>query len=293
VDGVDLTTIKAPWTLRILGNDLDITQVQAKPDQASAYFMMASASSGLNVSVFIEPIGKCRSSEECRDFILDQGNPAWGKYEQLAKGKLKDFSYFQFYRPEVQGRPLKVLDMYAESVSQSYWVDLHISKVFYTNADHALFEKVVNSIGFVPRKGAKGDAFDAQVQKAQGSVNGWLGLWENNKCKESYDALAAMSKSGISEIQWLGYCARVAQDLGGTKASSRNLIAAAFARSLPDKTDRPLAVLAYHSSFENQTSVVELTALMLEKNGTWSMTNYVLPLAGPASFSKTRDGRRG
>jgi len=126
VDGVDVTTEKAPWSLRILGNDLDITGVQAKPDQASAYFMMVSESTKLNVSVFIEPVDKCKTSEECRDRVLGLGNPAWGKYEQLAKGKLKDFSYFEFYRPEAEGKPLKVLDMYAEYVSQGYWVDLHI-----------------------------------------------------------------------------------------------------------------------------------------------------------------------
>ena len=132
VDGVHLTTVKAPWTMRILGNDLDITSVQAKPDQASAYFMMTSESTKLNVSVFIEPVGKCKTGEECRDHVLNLGNPAWGKFEQLAKGRLKDFSYFEFYRPEVQGRPVKMLDMYAEYVSEGYWVDLHISKVLYT-----------------------------------------------------------------------------------------------------------------------------------------------------------------
>jgi hypothetical protein len=277
IDGVLLTTIKSPWSIRILDNDLDITQVQAKPDQASAYFMMASASSKLNVSVFIEPVDKCKTSEECRDYVLGLGNPAWGKYEQLAKGKLKEFSFFEFYRAEVEGKPLKILDMYAEYVSQGYWVDVHISKVLYTKEDHALFEKTVNSISFVPRIDTGAVAFDSQLERAQSTVRKWLNLWENNKCKESYAALAPISRSGITEMQWMGYCIRMVEDLGGTKASSRKLIAAAFARSLPDKTDRPLAVLAYHSSFANQSSVVELIALMLEKDGTWSMTNYLLP----------------
>src|SRR5687767_4013878 len=93
IDGVDLTTTKAPWTIRILGSDLDITNVQAKPDEASAYFMMASKSTKLNVSVFIEPVAKCKTAEECRDLVLNSGNPSWGKFEQLAKGKIKDFSY--------------------------------------------------------------------------------------------------------------------------------------------------------------------------------------------------------
>lgn len=273
IDGLDLTTTKAPWTMRILGNDLDITNVQAKPDEASAYFMMASKSTKLNVSVFIEPVDKCKTGEECRDHILNLGNPAWGKFEQLTKGKIKDFSYFEFYRPEVKGQPLKMLDMHAQYVSGGYWVDLHISKVLYTKADHALFEKVVNSVEFVPRKDTRNTPFDAQSGKGRSAAASWLGLWGQTKCKESYAALSSVSRENIGETEWFGYCLRIVQDLGANR--SRKPIAAAFARSLPEKTDRPLAVLAYHSTFANQPSVVELVALMLETNGTWSVTNYI------------------
>jgi hypothetical protein len=188
VDGVELTTTKAPWTMRILGQDLDITNVQAKPDEASAYFMMASKSTKLNVSVFIEPVEKCKSSDECRDHVLNVGNPAWGKFEQLAKGKIKDFSYFEFYRSEVNGQPLKILDMYAQYVSDGYWVDLHISKVLYTKADHAVFEKLVSSVAFVPSKDAQKTSFDTQRGKGHSAAASWLVLWDKNKCKESYAA---------------------------------------------------------------------------------------------------------
>lgn len=132
VDGVELTTTKAAWTMRILGQDLDIKNVQAKPDEASAYFMLGSDATKLNVSVFIEPVKDCKTGDECRDHVLKLGNPGWGKFEQLGKGKIKDFSYFEFYRPEVEGQPVKMLDMYAQYVSDGYWVDLHISKVLYT-----------------------------------------------------------------------------------------------------------------------------------------------------------------
>jgi len=273
VDGVDLTTNTAPWTMRILDNDLDITNVQVKQNESSAYVMMASASTKLNVSVYIEPVDKCKSAEECRDYVLGLGNPAWGKYEQLAKGKLRDFSYFEFYRPEAQGRPLKMLDMYAEYVSQGYWVDLHISKALYTKEDHALFEKVINSITFVPANAQK-TAFDLQKAKAEAAVVSWLAMWEKRKCKESYAALAGLSRDGIKEPDWVEYCTDLNKQLGANK--TRRLIAAAFARSLPDKTARPLAVLAYRSTFANQPVVVELTALMLEQNGSWIMTNYLL-----------------
>jgi len=273
VDGVHLTTTKAPWMMRILGSDLDITGVQAKPDEASAYFMMVSQSTKLNVSVFIEPVGKCKNAAECRDHVLNSGNPSWGKFEKLAKATLKDFSYFEFYRPSVEGQPVKMLDMYAEYVSDGYWVDLHISKALYTKADHELFEKVINSVVFTPKAATAATSFDSQLGNGQAAAASWLSLWDKNKCKESYAALAPLTRAGVSETAWFGYCLRSIQDLGGNK--SRKLIAAAFARPLPAKTDRPLAVLAYHSTFANQPSVVELTGLMLTNEGTWSVTNYL------------------
>jgi hypothetical protein len=190
VDGVHLTTTKAPWTMQIPGNDLQITKTQTKPDGASAYFMMTSKSKGLNVSVFIEPVDRCRSADECRDHVFGSGNPAWGKYQDLGKGRIKDFSYFEFYRPEVGGVPLKVFDMYAEFVSQGYWVDLHISKVLYTKADHVLFEKLINSIAFSSKNATAASEFDSPLRKGDSAVSSWLGLWDNGKGKESYAALA-------------------------------------------------------------------------------------------------------
>ena len=273
VDGVDLTTIKAPWSMRMLGSDLDITRVQVKPDQGSAYFMMISESAKLNVSVFIEPVEKCKTSEECRDHVLGLGNPAWGKYQDLAKGKIKDAYYFEFYRPEVQGRPLKMLDMYAQFVSQGYWVDLHISKALYEKADHAAFEKVVNSVVFVPKSGDATSPFATQAAAGQRTVDSWVALWDNRKCRESHTALSSLTKADNPEAGWIEHCTKVNDFLGKNK--SRNLVATAFTRSLPGKTDRPVAIMAYHSDFPKRSAVVEIIALMLEKDSRWVITNYL------------------
>jgi hypothetical protein len=273
VDGVEITTSKAPWTMRILGNDLDITQVQAKPDERSAYFMMTSESMGLNVSVFIEPAQKCKTSEECRDYVLGLGNPAWGKFQDLATGKIGDFSYFEFYRPEVSGRPVKMLDMYAQYVADGYWIDLHISKVLYKKADHALFEKVVKAVSFLTKGGTRSSAFDSEIASGQSAASSWLGLWGSTKCRESYLGLSSITRSDNTEESWTGYCKDVNKTLGANR--SRTLIAAAFTSSLPGKTERPVAVLAYHSDFPGRASVVEIIGLILEKDGSWVVTNYL------------------
>lgn len=235
--------------------------------------MMVSESLKLNVSVFIEPVDKCTSSEQCRDLLLMSGNPAWGKFQDLAKGKIKDFSYFEFFRPEVKGQPLKMLDMYAQYVSQGYWVDLHISKVLYKKEDHKLFEDLVSSIRFLPKNDKTDAAFMAQRSRAEASTSSWLGLWDSKKCRESFVAMSSITRAENTEKGWADYCVMVNSKLG--PKSSRNLIASAYTRSLPEKTDRPLAILAYQTNFASRSSVVEILGLVLEKDGNWTVSNYI------------------
>jgi hypothetical protein len=135
-----------------------------------------------------------------------------------------------------------------------------------------LFENVVNSIGFSQKAGGIPDGFGVQLMKSRSAVSTWLGLWNGTKCGESYNALSTLSKSQVDEKTWIDYCTRMNENLGTNR--SRKPIAAAFARPLPDKTDRPLAVLAYHSNFTAEPTVVELIAVVLEKDGTWSVSNY-------------------
>ena len=273
VDGVDLTTIRAPWTVRILGNDLDITIVKAQANEQSGYFMMVNEAKGLNVSVFIEPVDKCKTSEGCRDYTLNYGNPGWGKFQDLAKGKIKDFSYFEFYRPEAFGKPLKMLDMYAEYVSDGYWVDLHISKALYKKEDHKLFEDVVNAVRFLPKNDGTDAAFVAQRSKAAAASASWLELWDSKKCGESFLAMSSITRAENTKGSWSDYCVMVNGELGLKR--SRTLIASAYTRSLLPKTARPLAIHAYHTNFANRSSVVEIMGLLLEKDGNWTVSNYI------------------
>src|SRR4030095_11563207 len=159
-----LTTPGAPWSIRIDGKSLDIRDVQAKPDEKSGYFLMADDKEEMNVSLFIEPIQTCKTAEECRDFVLNTGNPKWGKFKDLAKGKLGDSSYFEFFRPEVGGLPLRIFDMYSEFVRDGCWVDLHLSKTSYVKGDHALFENYVKALTFVSKMSAPDKLSDSIQQ---------------------------------------------------------------------------------------------------------------------------------
>ena len=146
------TTPNAPWELVITAKGFGIGREQLKPDDASGYFLLANGATLYNASLFIEPVGKCKTSKECRDMVLKAGNPAWGKYQDLVVAELGDVSYFEFYRPAVQGHPVRMFDMYAEFVKDGYWVDLHISKMLYDKSDHIAFEDLVKSVEFISKK---------------------------------------------------------------------------------------------------------------------------------------------
>jgi hypothetical protein len=150
-DRIEFTTPKAPWTVSFNAKNFKIKSQQVKEDGRSGYFLMGNEAGYFTVSLWIEPVDKCSSSKECRDHILNLGNPGWGKYQDLVKAEFGDISYFEFYRPVIFEQPAKMFDMYAEFVRDGYWIDLHMSKVLYKKEDHAWFEQFVRSASFATK----------------------------------------------------------------------------------------------------------------------------------------------
>ncbi|MGD9563198.1 MAG: DUF4019 domain-containing protein [Pyrinomonadaceae bacterium] len=268
-DSVRLTAVDAPWDIVIEGGGLDIKQVGVKP--RGAYFLLYPNKEQLNISFYIEPAEKCKTSDDCRDLVLNAGNPAWGKFENLNKARFGQFSYFEFFRPEAMGQPLKMQDMYAQYVDKGYWVDLHISKVLYKKEDKLLFEKLMNSIKFVPK--TQTPQADKNIELIKKVAENWLGLWGDRKCSESYRSLTSISREAVKESQWLEYCSAAHQGVG--KLKSRELIAITTTGSLPGKSDRAGAAFRYQSEFDNHSGV-EFVSFTQEKDGTWTVSNYLV-----------------
>lgn len=146
--GIVMTTLKAPWLLTIAGEDFKITQQKLSPDGTRGYFLMENEKTHVIASVFIEPAVKCTTSKECRDMVLNAGNPGWINPINKVSSEIGNVSYFEFLIPSFQGQPIKQQNMYAQFVENGYWVDLHISKVLYKKEDHVLFEDMVKSVKF-------------------------------------------------------------------------------------------------------------------------------------------------
>lgn len=266
-DSVRLTAVGAPWDVVIEGSGLNVKEVRTKPD--GAYFLLFPNGDELNISLYIEPAAKCKSAEQCREFVLNAGNPAWGKFESLQKSNIGMFSVFEFYRPEVLQMPLQMQDMYAQYVDKGYWVDLHLSKVAYKKDDRKLFEKLLGSVKLVD-KGAKVDSTTSAITSTTSS---WLKLWDSNKCKETYTALTSISREKVNEDQWTEYCLKMQTSNG--KISSRELIAVSTTSSLPSYPDRAAASLRFQSIIGSQ-AVIEMVTLTTEKDRSWTVSHYMV-----------------
>lgn len=80
------------------------------------------------------------------------GNPAWQNPQNVRLSEIGDISTLELLVPEFRGAPIRQQNMYAQFVLNGYWVDLHLSKVQYQDQDRELFERMVKSVRFEPKK---------------------------------------------------------------------------------------------------------------------------------------------
>lgn len=271
-DRIAFTTPDAPWMVSLDGQNLDFRNQQIKPDNKSGYFLMQNEKEGMTVSLFIEPAVKCKTSAECRDFVWNAGNPEWGKVQDVVQSKIGEVSYFEFFRPTVQGQPVEIFDMYAQFVENGYWVDLHISKVQYKKEDHKLFENFVKAVRFTSKNAKPITDTDRSIEAARKVAENWILLWDSGKYKESYAELSSSTKEVFDEKTWS--TDRTAAHKSFGKLKSRKIIQIQSIKSLPYIPESSGAIFWYISSYENQEQVFESFSVVLGKDGTWRVANY-------------------
>ena len=152
---ISFTVPAAPWSMTLPADDFVLKQKKIQPDGRSGYFYIVDEQQHLNVSFFIEPVGACKDSKTCRDLVWKSGNPSWETPQNVVLSEIGDVSFFEFLMPSFRGQPIQQQNMYAQFVVDGFWVDLHISKVLYKPQEHELFERIVKSIKFEPKKNAK------------------------------------------------------------------------------------------------------------------------------------------
>lgn len=256
----------APWHFVLNAEGFSIKQQQIKPDGKNAYYYMVNDKIGLNVSLFIEPVNKCKTAKECSEMIWKSGNPGWVNPQNFIRSEIGDASVFEFLIPELQGKPIRQQNLYAQFVRDGYWIDLHVSKVLFQESDRAMIRKVVESASFLEKR-------EKPIEDATKAIETWKKLWDEGNFISAYAALSTKITKFIDSKTWSTYYAGSRKPLGAVK--SRSLSQTMYVNSLEGFPENEGWIFQYKTDFKTGKTVLETFALIRETDGTWKMINYI------------------
>ena len=111
-------------------------------------------------------------------------------------------------------------------------------------------------------------------QLAQQSSDSWLALVDSGKYADSWQEAASLFKGHVTQDQWTKMVGPVREPLG--KVVSRKLKSAQYTKTLPGAPDGEYVVIQYDTSFEHKQAAVETITPMLDKDGKWRVSGYLI-----------------
>ena len=120
---------------------------------------------------------------------------------------------------------------------------------------------------------ASGTDDSAKVAAAQSAVLEWAALMDQGRYEDCWNSLAESTKAKMPKAQWLVYINGVRKPMGVLKA--RKQTKAEYVPSLKNLPDQDGAIIAFQSSFESRSSVLETFGVIHEKDGQWRVGHYL------------------
>jgi len=115
---------------------------------------------------------------------------------------------------------------------------------------------------------------------AQQATEQWLALVDAGKYGESWDEAAPMLKDSIERKDWMANLKSKREHFG--KVVSRKLLKADPLKNVPGLPPGQFVGMQYQTSFEKLKAAVEVVIPVLDKDGKWRVSEYVVqPAQGP------------
>jgi hypothetical protein len=109
---------------------------------------------------------------------------------------------------------------------------------------------------------------------AQTVAEAWLKLIDEGKDETSWDQAATLFKGAVTKEQWKQALAGARGPLG--KLVSRKVKSRQYMEQVPGGPDGKYVVIQYDTVFEKKASAVETVTPMMDKDGTWRVSGYVI-----------------
>ena len=117
-------------------------------------------------------------------------------------------------------------------------------------------------------------AADKPEDLAQAAAESWLRLSDAGDGAASWEQAAKLFKGVVTKEQWTQALAGVRPPLG--KVVSRKLTSRQYSEKLPGAPDGKYVVIQYETVFEKKASAVETITPMLDPDGVWRVSGYLI-----------------
>jgi hypothetical protein len=136
------------WELVLPVKGFEVTNDQISKDTKMRQFMATNADTGVEMSVFMEPADKPGDSSTVRDVYWARAKQSPFKKEKIKLAKAGDYATVEYIVPSLEGVPLNQKNMNIYVAHAGVWIDVHLSKVQYTEKDQPLFDEIVKGLKF-------------------------------------------------------------------------------------------------------------------------------------------------
>ena len=152
---IGISAREVGWVVRFPREGFKLLAERDRPDGRAHYYLFSHGSTGLNVSVRIEPAGACTTAEACREAYWRDRSPELATAELLDRSERNGFALLEFtvkfQVPQLAGRTVEQQHLSGHVVRDGYWVDLHLSMMPYTQSDRQIFLDFVDAIRVEPK----------------------------------------------------------------------------------------------------------------------------------------------
>jgi hypothetical protein len=116
-------------------------------------------------------------------------------------------------------------------------------------------------------------ASEEKKTSAQKAVTAWLKLVDEQQYQDSWEQTATLFRQQVNASTWVQQMTAVRQPMGD--ASSRILLSATYATSLPGAPDGEYVVFQFKTVFTHKKDAIETLTSMLD-NGHWRVAGYYI-----------------
>lgn len=152
LEGQSLMRISLPdksWSLQIDAPAFEVQQNATRPDGRRS-IMATNKTNGMVVSATLERVNGEAKLAGCRK--VNEGRVTSFRalnLKNVQHGQIEEFITLEYIIPEVSGKPVNQKNLWACTVKEDVFTDIHISKVSFASEDRALLLAVLASVHFV------------------------------------------------------------------------------------------------------------------------------------------------